>query len=973
MPAPYEQGIPGGVQTTFAPGIGLSAPGRQERPREERLNQLKSLMVSAGAAVVGSLEGQARLAAIAERKVAQRKQEAMALSNWVKTRKAEEDNARQAAYRASANERLNTVQRSQFQIMRDPRSENAEWVLNEATMRQNNAQFPEERDAWMDFILRAQGGARQDAKQEAALTARVANADLISDSRIAARTAKTAIDSLWNDVQLDAGMRDELIGNGQGINDRVSQHVLTVAMQAAPQLFNLSKSDPMYTEKLEQQTILIDQLEARAQGTITDRLTTQFISNTNKASEAAGGERIEIGALAFAEGDMSGEEYHDLVGDTLRTQFAHVDPRQRDTIRERLYREQFDRLSQLLDQPNPGRALERMEALMSVADLNPHEQQVIRQQIIGEKFPKAVRDRLKQTFENKMAETSGIASLNDGRTIVPRDPRAVKIEMLENGSYRDIAGQMLDELGIVGDPSTLTPLQSNLLGEINATVMSAEQQAAAGQTQAVKSVERSSRFRSGAILSPEEAGNEWSEGLLMRTLGGRLSADDPVFQSIATAYRSTTGKDFPWDGVGPVPVTEETLPLLKDVAFHEGQQWARNKSTPIPSAMTQNLTSLILYDKPEKAELALRFWQGLDPESQGRIGQKLDARATMVMMEANRLYSQSAVGQRMAVAEIVNRTRTIDENAAMSALKVAQSQADAANLNPNPNFRYDYAKALAGALGEQVLKDEYGAELPGFELDLTSTFDRTGTKALGSLSTAFGTDEGLVPLFAQMNLVQQANPGTTLDEAAVIVAARMQSQGFKVVDGVAGKQIIRDAYSHYPVDVTPAVILQEKMMETLTASEAQQFVARLPNAGTRTQQAAADGATLGNILWTYRDELGASEGRMVGLPPPSEWQFLPVSRGPLFSQSMNSPSGGVPMEIRIPGEARTAMMLDKGGAPLLVVSSTRRSVTPRPVDRNQIPDNFLTPQARQRVKLRPDSAERLAQEFAFSPIIGQQN
>jgi hypothetical protein len=81
-------------------------------------------------------------------------------------------------------------------------------------------------------------------------------------------------------------------------------------------LFSLNKNDPMYAAKLEQQTILIEQLENRAQSTIVNKLTDQFIVNTTKASEAAGSNRIDIAAQSFAEGDMTADQYHDLMGDT---------------------------------------------------------------------------------------------------------------------------------------------------------------------------------------------------------------------------------------------------------------------------------------------------------------------------------------------------------------------------------------------------------------------------------------------------------------------------------------------------------------------------------------------------------------------------------------------------------------------------------------------------------------------------------
>lgn len=974
MPAPYETGIPGGTNVNLTQAVGftqdlggtLTTPGRQERPREERLNQLRSLILSAGQAVVGAVEGEARLAAIAQRKAEERRREALRLYEWVTTRREAEDDAKAAAYRKAMKERLAGVEQTQFQIMRDPRSENNEWVMNEAVLRQNNAQYPEEKQAWNDFILRHQEAARRDARVSAEKAARVANAELISDTRIAAKTAKNVIDDLANDVQMDADLRKRLIGNGIGINERVNEYVLQVAMSAAPQLFDLNKKDPMYAEKLEQQTILLDQLEQRAQTTIVNRLTQEHIANVEKAMEVAGADRIDVAAQAFAEGDMTASEYHDIVGDTLRTQFAHVDPRQRDTIRERLYRQQFDRLAQLLDQPNPGKALERMESLLAVADLNANERQIIREQIISDKFPKAVRERLERSFQQKMAEMSGITRLNDGRTIVPRDPRLIQAEMLENGSYRDIAGQMLDELGIEGDPSKLSPLKANLLAEITQVTLAAEEDARRELDKVQRSVDRTARFLSGAALSTDEANDQWSEGILMRALSGTLSADDPVMQNILQQYRKNTGKDLQWSG-GPIPVNAETLPVLRDVALQEGQAWGRNSIVSMPRTMATTLENMVLYESPEKAEIALNFWMGLGPEGQERLGSSLSARAQMVLMEANRLYGQdSRTAAGLSMTEIANRVRTIDQNTAVAALRLARDQAGLSDLMPNPQFRYEYAKALSKALGRDILQDEYGAQIPGFEFDVPGAglFDATGGGALQGLSQSLGDRAALMPLFAQMAVVALSNPGISTDEAAVIVAARMREQGYKVVSGVQGPAIIRDPFGHFPTDVTPAKILQDNLSVPRTTAQAKSFIASLPNVGPQTQAMARDGVSFGDILWSYLSE---QAGPGVPVPHYREWAFMPETNGSLFTNLIAQENGGVPMHVAIPGRngGRLQMLLDVEGNPLLVVSSKRRPVVPQPIDRTRIPDYFLTKDARRKVKIKPDSAERMTELLRY--------
>lgn len=957
MPAPYETPTPGGLNLPFSLGEGLATPGRAERPREERLEQLRGLLNTAGQAITGALNSEARIAAIAKARAEARRREQVELANWVKNRKATEDNERQAAYRKGVAEREEAIKRTQFEILRDPRSENSEWVLNEAVMRQNNAQFEDEKDGWMNFILQHQEAARGDARREAERASRVANSQLVSDTRIAARTAKNAIDDIANDIQLDGELQQQLIGDGKGINERVSQHVYRVAMAAAPELFDVRKNDPMAAAKMEQQQILLDELEARAQSKIVDHLTRQHITNTNKAMEAAGNTRIEVGALSYAEGALTPEEYHDLVGDTMRTQFAHVDPKQRDSIREKLYRDQFDRLSKLLDQPNPGKALERMESLMGVADLNAGEKQIIREQIIGEKFPKAVNDRLKSLFDQKKAEMSGVTFLNEGRTLVPRDPRAVELDMLENGTYRDIAGQVLDELGINGDPRNLTPLQANLLIEIQKVTMDAEESASRHSRNANESVERAARFISGAALSAEDAGKQWSDGGIMRVLGGKLSPDDPVFQDLSSTYRKRTGRDLPWDGMSPIPTTPETMPLLKDLASTEGQLWGNNKLTPIPRALSQTIEAMVLHETPERAEIALNFWGRLSADAKQRVGQTLSARANMVLMEANRLYGHDSDGRGLSMQEITNRVRKIDENTAVAAMRLAKDQAGLHDLNPRDNFKYDYAKSLSKALERDVLEDEYGGVLSGF-----TPADLSGE--LNDLAFQLGGRDALLPLFQQMSLVQLANPEIDLDQAGVIVAARMRSQGFKVVPGTRGPRIVEDQWDHWPGDVQPDVLIKQNLATPLSAAQASAFISRLREPGPQTTAMARDGIPAADILWSYVQE---REGPGSVVPHPRYWAFLPETEGEVFRNMMaQGPArerGGVPMQVNIPGIDRIQLLADTDGNPLLLASSQRRPEVPMPVNKARIPDYFLTPAGRQRFKLKPDSAEKMRNIF----------
>lgn len=968
MAAPYETPTPAGVNASLssAPGFNQSlggeliAPGRQERPRLERTEQLRSLLSTAGQAVTGAVASQARVQAIARARVEERRAANARLAQQVARQKAEQDDAEQAAYRRSAQERVKQVARTQFDILRDPRSENHEWTMQEAVIRQNNAEFPEERDAWMDFIVTHQEAGRRDAKASAERTARVATAGLVSDRRIAANTAKNAIDDLSNQVENSPDERRRLIGDGSGINSRVQEFVMREAMSAAPDLFNLSKEDPLYPQKLEQQALLIEELEARAQHTIVNPLVDQFRSDHYKSAEDTGKRRINIAAQAYAEGDMTPSEYHDLVGSILSDNFKHVDPRQREAKRAELYRQQFDRLATLLDQPDPGRALEAMEGLLSVADLASEERAVIRNEIISEKFPRAVQNRLSEQYRQKMAEASGLAELSENGVTVPRDPRLIQVEMLENGTYEDMAAQLLDDLNVPSDPKAMTPLQASLFSAVWEQMADERTKAESAQVKAVQSVDRSVRHFAGQRLSDEEAAKKWGEGPLMRVLSGTLSPSDPVFQSLATQYKGATGKDFPVGQDGKLPLNAETQPIFNELARSEAQRWSNNKLTSFPRDMGETVSNATLSGNAQQFAVAMSFWRALSPDGQERM--QVPAQAQAVLMAA----SVMADDANLPAIDMLNRARQWASNAATASLRLKSAGRDDEGMSPflpNATEREGYDAALSSVLGRSVNAGGYGVSL--------------GADELGQV---FGSNEALIPIYMQMQIVMDATPGTTIKQAAAEVVAQMRGSKHKLVEGVAGPQVIRDFHGHYPVDVTPRDVLLGNLTDQLTKEQAARFIARLPDPDPATQAIAArDGATVADILFSYYAagvgpvsvEPGADP--QAAMPHPRSWDFLPVTYGEVFEGSMRQESGGVPMQLSIPHERfpRGFIPTDKNGNPLLTVSSRRRTEAPRPVNKQGIPDYFLTPAGRRKVPLRPDMGQRMEQAIRSTiPSIG---
>lgn len=989
MPSAYERATPGANNTDFgqAPGFNqalgreLSTPGLNARPNTERLDQLRSLLSAAGSAITGATSSEARRQAIVKARRDERIAASRRLAAEVQAKKDAELTESQRQYKLAMQDRMRAVEQEQFNILRDPRSESAEWVMNQAVLQQENAGSDDEASAWNDFIIRYQMKAREDSRMSAERMAREANQQLASDTALAAKTAQQTIDLLAQDVDSNPELSQYLMGDGRNITERVFEYAYEAAMEAAPDLFQLSKSDPMYAQKKRAADELLLEIESRALHTIAKPLIKRAAKEQEGASEVAGWDMIEAQQLAYAEERISAEEYHDTIGDIIRVKFAHLDTEKRDELRTKMYTAQFNRLVSLLDDDDPGRTLDRMEGLLSLADLSDSEKNAIRQNIISDKFPKAIANRLTQQFASMENSLRSVTVGPEGRPMGWSDPRQAQLDMLKNpegipggpSRYMDLGAQMLDKLGVKPGVE-LTPLQANLQMAVLAQVDAAEAQARQLQRSLDQKVDIGVKLRQGAALTAEEATKAWHGGWSMTAMGGEMTPADPVYQILAAEYKQRFGKDIPWDGQSPLVLNEATEEIGVMLAREDAKSWRSNLSTPLPGALTSRVAEFVRSGDPSQVKWALNFFHHMGPAGQERLSKALGTGKDAVLINAvlqegeRLLFSprETAAEQDQDITAVVNKMRSITESMANNANYRAMVDAGV-RWEKDQKYNTDASKALYKALRRSPEDGGFGARRG------------SGTYEEAIMDVLAMDKENLATLYQRAYIIQDLNPGTSLDTAMSTVVAEMRSQGYTVAESDRGQVIVRDTYNHlsydpqkdqqvlndfelwrnFPLDQKYHYGMKNIMSQRLTDRALAEYGAALGATEADIQFARERGSRKDWLLWSVLDREAKASG-VTGVPLPDEWAWRtgPMS-GVEFEREMGLPDGGVPMILEMPGIQPMAPLYHNGRA-LHTFSATRLSMAEGSlVNRQRLVNNHMTTPSRSKIRAKPDSAKRL--------------
>jgi hypothetical protein len=992
MPAPVEGGVPGGTNADFgqAPGYNqtlgreLAVPGTDARPRTERLDQLRSVLVAAGQAIPGAVMTEARIQNLAQQRRQERIAESRRLAASVRQRQDEELQGEERQYRTNLEGRLQGVERSQFNILRDARSTNSEWVMNQAVLQQENAGSQEEKDAWNGFIIRYQQNAREDSKQEGERIARESNRRLADDVDFAAKTAQNAVDVFAQDISGDPELERQLIGDGRGIADRVYDYAYQAAIASAPELFNLTKSDPQYAAKKRAGDELLLELESRALNGIVRPLVAKAGKNQERSSEVAGWNLIEAQQLSYGEGRQDAETFHDNVGDIIRTKFAHLDPGQQDELRQKMYTQQFTRLVSMLDSEDPANALDRMEGLLSVADLSDSEKEVIRENIISDKFPQAVANRLGQQFASAENELNTVPVGSSGRS----DPRKAALDMLRNPNgevggpsrYMDIGAQMLDKLGIKpGQP--LTPLQANLQMAVLSQVDKAEQAAISLQKQVDRKVDAGITLRQGGALSSEDANKAWSGGWSMSAFSGNITPDDAAYQTLAQEYQQAYGEPIPWDGTSPLVLNEKTAKIGTMLAQEDARAWRGNTATAIPAQVGQRVTENLQSGNPAQVKWSLDFYHELGPAGQERLSKTLGTGpeavwTNAVLIEGQRLlYNPRPTEQGRDIATVSNQIRSITETMANTANNRALLDA-AVRWEREPKYNTDAAKALESALSASPSEGGFGAD------------DAEGATSEDRIMDVIGQDrENLAGLYQRAYIIQALNPGTTIDTAMSTVVAEMRSQGYTVADSERGKVVIKDPFSHsayepkrdmqvlnnislyanFPVERKYNFGMRNLMSQRTQENALKQYATAIGASDEDVAFAMERGNRKDWLLYSALKREAQAKG-LEGLPTPESWDWrtAPMS-GPDWNEEMQMSDGGIPMILEIPGFPPMNQMYHNGRV-IHSFSATRLTEAEGgPAQPNRVVDSYLTSPARSSaIPVKPDSSKIVGELLELS-------
>lgn len=281
---------PGSADPVFTQQVSVQPVKPSFRPIRDQLEKLRNGLFAAGTALATGLSALANQRAALERKkdevVRQQEQEI-----------AEVQAAKNAEVKLQTQRRLDKQAAAAQDLVLDPRSENPEWLLQQASVRFDNSQTIEEREIWFNVIGRAQRGLRVRERDE--------KRELLEDINTAAMTSFQVVQQMGIELQNDPALQAELIGDGKNITQRVENWILSAVQDASPDLFDIREGDTNFEERVKQRDRLMAQL-VKSSNPISNRLMKQYVREVNNQNEVTAGQKIDAAFTGVLTGNHAG-------------------------------------------------------------------------------------------------------------------------------------------------------------------------------------------------------------------------------------------------------------------------------------------------------------------------------------------------------------------------------------------------------------------------------------------------------------------------------------------------------------------------------------------------------------------------------------------------------------------------------------------------------------------------------------------
>lgn len=587
-PTPVERGQ-GSIDPTFTPPqTGVATPGRQLQAEPTSFEQFRDAVVTAGRGVASAVSARAaissRLRSLKEQSVS----------------RVEGDLNRAA--RGLQQRRLDRALAQRQEILVEAETRGVEYAERRFRSAMLNASSAEEARLWEQGWSQARTQISRDNEEADQQRFNAA-------ARTMEQTALSLNQQLAESPELEAG----LIGDGQGIGQRVQDWLLT-EIQNGVDLDSLSEEDA---------DVLIHQA-IKQSFRISDGLTRKHIERVEKSNESLGTQQISADIYSTLAGEQDPQRLRRQIEVSIRDRLNHLTPeQQRDYVR----REAAQSVQQLASGQFGIDALDKIGTASSLLNMKVDGVPLFTE---GERVSLAadVLGRAQKTAAGAMdAEVArlrelqaDVVTLPDGR-IVRRPSATADANLLipdpETGlSMMDEAMfSILSRMGLDADPSELSPEGAAIVGAVrsragqvqdrlsteiakrakkvsNANTILSGQPGGDANNYVSFSMERRARQTPDALSAAGEAPLSGNELVVLKAELEQRAADLGVPASVVQG----------WDG-SAVEYTDENVELNRLLSVNEARKWS-NAATQaqygMPSELVREKMALLSSNDPNR-------------------------------------------------------------------------------------------------------------------------------------------------------------------------------------------------------------------------------------------------------------------------------------------------------------------------------------------------------------------------------------
>lgn len=809
MPDPQRQ-LPRG-QGTFDPEFTSRVePIREQevaRVQETQFEQFEKAMINIGSGFAGSLQSLADQA----RGLARLKDQAVARQDKIMSQIA----AGQAAGQRSMQERrLNDIKQDQQKLLIEAPDHDPEWLFKRVRTSFNNAASQEEQAMWSELLI----GSRSLADKFKISEEKEHDNQIIQQFAMAGQTAQQAVGEMVSTLQQDTELQRELMGNGVGIHQRVQDWILSEAATAAPDIFDIDRSDPDRELKLEQRDQLIAALVENSLP-VGDQLIRQHTGVLDASAFQTGADLLGASLLAFYNGKLGIDSVKESIQSISKLHFNHLPDIEKQQKFKQFLADSIDAATSGQFGSDVGDIEDKVTSIINSGPYNEFEKASLNSMAAARLADMATKNYITEVQRATLARTVEMPIVGGStlQTTSAPDPNASVTLSIPNdegfSEFDRIADQTIIDAGLDIDPSFMTPVQVEAASQIRETALQLNIQ---GQTQLSKKISAKVNIDMVAIGDPGgDPTKAYDNGLIMAAFSSSVSLNPSQVRRILQVNEQVQNKNQKvfgekpvnpgqvWDGQSPIPATKETRSLREAVYRMSKDVWdnpdSRSGGTKLPENLVTNFTQKWTEGNTEGMADTLYFTSMLTEPRQNDIYKALGHN------------SAEALALRMAIH---NHKKTANNRQFAMPIDDLMDTARQRMATGDPNKFLDGVSSFGGDFAGQKnveIASAVFAELlymKGLDtatdskwLGLSHEPSEVHNERMSALQLAFLQSEtsDVDDMFNLWSLRIQETQDTP-EEAAQWVYGNMQDSGFRIVNMDGDIRLVEDPREHFGLE-----------------------------------------------------------------------------------------------------------------------------------------------------------------------------